>query len=73
MTAAAPGSATLATPPTRPDARNMSAEQRRNTWLLGLDMAIFAMGLGALGQLTIIPLFVSKLTDNPLAVGAVAA
>ena len=47
--------------------------QRRNTWLLGIDMAVFAMGLGALGQLTIIPLFVSKLTDNPLAVGAVAA
>jgi MFS family permease len=49
------------------------AEQRRNILLLGLDMAIFSMGLGALGQLTVIPLFVSKLTDSPLAVGAVAA
>ncbi len=48
-------------------------EQRRNIGLLGVDMAIFAMGLGALGQLTIVPLFVSKLTDNPLAVGAVTA
>ena len=47
--------------------------QRRNVWLLGIDMAVFAMGLGALGQLTVIPLFVSKLTDNPLAIGAVAA
>jgi MFS family permease len=51
----------------------MSPEQRRNVWLLGLDMAIFSMGLGALGQLTVIPLFVSKLTENPLAIGAVAA
>jgi hypothetical protein len=50
-----------------------ASEQRRNVALLGLDMAIFAMGLGALGQLTIVPLFVSKLTDNPLAVGAVMA
>jgi MFS family permease len=49
------------------------ADQRRNIVLLGLDMAIFSMGLGALGQLTVIPLFVSKLTDNPLAIGAVAA
>lgn len=48
MTAGVPGSATLATPPTRPDARSMSAEQRRNTWLLGLDMAI---QLGWLPQL----------------------
>ena len=45
----------------------------RNVWLLGLDMAIFAMGQGALGHLTLIPLFVSKVTDNPLAVGAVTA
>src|SRR5215211_5631861 len=65
MTVVAPDSATPAT--------SASAEQRRNTWLLGLDLAIFAMGLGALGQLTIIPLFISKLTDNPLAIGAVAA
>ena len=48
----------------------MSAEQRRNIWLLGLDMAIFSMELGALGQLTVIPLFVSKLTENPLAIVA---
>lgn len=51
----------------------MSPAQRRNVGVLGVDMALFAMGLGALGQLTIIPLFVSKLTDNPLAVGAVTA
>jgi MFS family permease len=48
-------------------------EQRRNIALLGLDMAIFMMALGAIGQLTIIPLFVSRLTDSSLAVGAVTA
>jgi MFS family permease len=47
--------------------------QRRNIALLGLDMAIFMMALGAIGQLTIIPLFVSRLTDSALAVGAVTA
>src|SRR3954449_6791612 len=52
---------------------SIDPEQRRNIALLGIDMAIFSMGLGALGQLTIIPLFVSKLTDDPLAIGAVAA
>jgi MFS family permease len=52
---------------------SIDPEQRRNIGLLGIDMAIFSMGLGALGQLTVIPLFVSKLTDNPLAIGAVAA
>jgi MFS family permease len=56
-----------------PSARPITREQRRNIGVLGVDMALFAMGLGALGQLTIIPLFVSKLTDNPLAVGAVTA
>lgn len=52
---------------------SISPDQRRNTWLLGMDLAIFMMGLGAMGQLTIVPLFVSKLTDSPIAVGAVAA
>ena len=41
--------------------------------LLGLDMALFMMALGAIGQLTIIPLFVSRLTDSAVAVGAVTA
>ncbi len=57
----------------RAPAGPMTREQRRNVGVLGVDMALFAMGLGALGQLTIIPLFVSKLTDNPLAIGAVTA
>lgn len=57
----------------RSSGQPVQAGQRRNIALLGVDMAIFAMGLGALGQLTIVPLFVSKLTDNPLAVGAVMA
>src|SRR4051812_40417339 len=68
MTAAAPEAISFPT-----TGRSVPAEQRRNIALLGIDMAIFSMGLGALGQLTIVPLFVSKLTDNPLAVGAVAA
>jgi MFS family permease len=68
MTAVAPEA--ISFPPT---GRSVSAGQRRNIALLGVDMAIFSMGQGALGPLTLIPLFVSKLTDNPLAVGAVVA
>jgi hypothetical protein len=73
MTTVAPGASTSDVSSEQSTGRSVSSGQRRNTWLLGIDMAIFAMGLGALGQLTIIPLFVSKLTDSPLAVGAVAA
>jgi hypothetical protein len=73
MTAVAPELATPEATAAASYGQRMSAEQRRNVWLLGLDMAIFSMGLGALGQLTVIPLFVSKLTENPLAIGAVAA
>jgi MFS family permease len=65
--------ATVSSAPTPHPRQPTFAEQRRNILLLGLDMAIFSMGLGALGQLTVIPLFVSKLTDSSLAVGAVAA
>ena len=53
-------------------AQSSQPGQRRNIALLGVDMAIFSMGLGALGEMTVIPLFVSELTDSPLAVGAVA-
>jgi MFS family permease len=60
-------------PPARPSPTPVSPEQRRNITLLGLDMALFMMALGAIGQLTIIPLFVSRLTDSPVAVGAVTA
>jgi len=56
-----------------PDTSAGAADQRRNIALLGLDMAMFMMALGAIGQLTIIPLFVSKLTDSALAIGAVTA
>src|SRR5687768_2792111 len=73
MTSVAPDSSTSDVAAARGGGRERSAEQRRNVWLLGLDMAIFAMGQGALGHLTLIPLFVSKVTDNPLAVGAVTA
>lgn len=60
-------------PATGPPHAAIAPDQRRNIGVLGVDMALFSMGLGALGQLTIIPLFVSKLTDNPLAIGAVTA
>src|SRR4051812_5705922 len=71
MTATAPDSSSTLRAGLSP--QSIDPAQRRNIWLLGIDMAIFSMGLGALGQLTVIPLFVSKLTDSPLAVGAVAA
>lgn len=68
MTVVAPGATTV-----HAAGRPAPTGQRRNIGLLGLDMAIFSMGQGALGPLTLIPLFVSKLTDNPLAIGAVVA
>jgi MFS family permease len=75
-----PGAAgqTLATPGSDrsvdgPVSTPLTLDQRRNVRMLGVEMAVFVMALGALGQLTIIPLFVSRLTDSPLAVGAVTA
>jgi MFS family permease len=37
---------------------------------LGADMTLFMAALGLIGPTTLVPLFVSKLTDNPLAIGA---
>ncbi|MCC6173806.1 MAG: MFS transporter [Chloroflexi bacterium] len=49
------------------------AEGRRNFWAIGLEMAVFMTALGLYGQMTFVPLFVSRMTDSPLAVGAVTA
>jgi MFS family permease len=49
------------------------AERRLNVLVLGIDMVLFMAAVGLLGQLTLIPLFVSKLTDDPVAIGAVMA
>jgi MFS family permease len=49
------------------------AIERRNVILLGADMALFMTALGLLAPLTLVPLFVSKLTDNPLAIGGLTA
>src|SRR6266508_3349719 len=49
------------------------ASGRRNVLLLGFDIAMFMMAIGLLGPTTLVPLFVSKLTDNPLAIGMLSA
>lgn len=46
---------------------------RRNVLLLGFDIAMFMTAIGLLGPTTLVPLFVSKLTDNPLAIGMLSA
>ena len=47
--------------------------QRRNAALLGADLALFMTAMGIIGPLTLVPLFVSKLTADPLAIGALTA
>ena len=49
------------------------AQQRRNVLCLGADMTLFMVAVGLVSQVTLVPLFVSKLTDSPLAIGALAA
>lgn len=46
---------------------------RRNGLYIGVDLALFMAALGLLGPTTIVPLFVSKLTSDPLAIGVLAA
>jgi MFS family permease len=45
---------------------------RRNSLYLGVDLAMFMAALGLLGHSTILPLFVSKITNDPLAIGLLA-
>jgi MFS family permease len=49
------------------------AQGRRNVFLLGSEMSAFMAGMGLVAPLTLVPLFVSTLTDSTLAVGAVTA
>jgi MFS family permease len=68
MTATAPP-VPVAPVPRRP----ISREQRRGITLLGSEIALFMTAYGLIGPLTLVPLFVSHLSDDPLAVGAVTA
>ena len=51
----------------------LAPAQQRNVLLLGADLALFMATLGLLGPVTLVPLFVSKVTDDPLAIGALSA
>ena len=53
--------------------RSVTPEQRRNITLLGGEISLFMIAMGLVGPLTFVPLFVSHLSDNPMAVGAVTA
>ncbi|MGE3271076.1 MAG: MFS transporter [Chloroflexota bacterium] len=51
----------------------ITPEQRRSIALLGGEISLFMIAMGLVGPLTFVPLFVSHLSDNPMAVGAVTA
>ena len=53
--------------------RTITPEQRRSMILLGGEMSLFMVAFGLVGPLTFVPLFVSRLSDDPMAVGAVTA
>jgi len=53
--------------------RTITPEQRRGIVLLGTEISLFMVAFGLVGPLTFVPLFVSRLSDHPLAVGAVTA
>ena len=60
-------------PVSEPHAGLSPEQQRRNVLLLGADMVLFMAALGLVAPTTLVPLFVSKLTENPLAIGALTA
>jgi MFS family permease len=49
------------------------AQQRSNVLMLGAEMTLFMGSLGLIAPLTLVPLFVSKLTDSPQAIGVLTA
>lgn len=53
--------------------RTITPEQRRGIVLLGSEISLFMVAFGLVGPLTFVPLFVSRMSDHPLAVGAVTA
>src|SRR6185295_7068704 len=53
--------------------RTVSPAQKRSIALMGSEISLFMIAYGLIGPLTFVPLFVSKLSDDPLAVGAVTA
>ncbi|MDP8921311.1 MAG: hypothetical protein M3O34_00305, partial [Chloroflexota bacterium] len=46
---------------------------RANIAIMGGEISLFMVAMGLAAPLTFVPLFVSKLTDDPLAIGAVTA
>jgi MFS family permease len=64
-------SSTGALPP--PVSRTVTPEQRRNITLIGSEITMFMTAYGLVGPLTFVPLFVSRLSDDPFAIGAVTA
>ncbi len=48
-------------------------QQRRNLAFLAADLGLFMAALGLFAPQTLVPLFVSKVTSDPLAIGAVTA
>src|SRR5688500_437398 len=61
----------MSTHPSDIDGRDQAAD--RNGLYLGINLALFMAALGLLGPTTIVPLFVSKITSDPFAIGLVAA
>jgi MFS family permease len=53
--------------------RTITPEQKRGIALIGSEITMFMVAYGLVGPLTFVPLFVSRLTDDPFAVGAVTA
>ena len=49
-----------------------SKRSERNGLYLGIDLAMFMAALGLLGHSTIVPLFISKVSSDPLAIGLLA-
>src|SRR3954451_4494388 len=68
MTAATPASVL---PP--PVSRTLTRQQRHGIMLMGSEITLFMVAYGLVGPLTFVPLFVSRLSDDPFAVGAVTA
>jgi MFS family permease len=66
-------SATTPSPTLPPVSRKVTPEQRRGIMLIGSEIAMFMVAYGLVGPLTFVPLFVSRLSDDPFAVGAVTA
>jgi MFS family permease len=66
------GEATVTAAPSRAS-RAVSAQQRWGMLLMGSEITLFMVAYGLVGPLTFVPLFVSRLSGDPFAIGAVTA